>query len=469
MHEVFDVLVLGSGPSGQKAALHAAMAGKRVALVEELPGVGGACVHSGTIPSKTLRETALHLASFRERSGGVIDLALGEDVQVQSLMTRLQEVIEGHVRVVDGALARAGVHVFHGRGRFDSPYEVSVQSPAGKAERLRAHLFVIATGSRPRTPEEIPVDHENILDSDSILSMIYLPRSLVVLGAGVIASEYASIFAALGVQVTLVDRGARPMPFLDPELTDRFLAHFARRGGKYLGNAKVKDVAFDGVSAVETTLESGERLVADKVLCALGRVANLLPLNLDAAGLRATPRGLLEVDAHCRTSVPHIYAVGDVIGPPSLASAAVEQGRRAMCHAFSLDPGPPASTVPMGVYTIPEMSTVGLSEAEAREKDPNVLVGRAPFDEVARGLINGAHEGLLKLVADSAGRKLLGAHVVGEGATEIVHIAQMALLHGASIDVFVENIFNFPTLAEAYRVAALDLVAQRRSLLNKVQ
>lgn len=457
----FDVVVLGSGPSGHKAALHAAMAGKQVALVEALPGLGGACVHAGTIPSKTLRETALHLASFRERSGGVVDLTLGEDVQVQSLMTRLQDVIDGHVRVADAALVRAGVQVFHGRGGFVSPHEVSVQSPTGATRVLRASLVVIATGSRPRTPPDIPVDHENILDSDSILSLIYLPRSLVVLGAGVIASEYASIFAALGVQVTLVDRGARPMPFLDPELTERFLAHFEGRGGRFVGQAKVRSIAFDGVSSVLTTLESGERLVADKVLCAQGRVANVEHLRVEAAGLRTTERGLIEVDAHCRTAMPHIYAVGDVIGPPSLASAAVEQGRRAMCHAYSLEPGSPASTVPMGVYTIPEMSTVGLSEAEARAADAGVLVGRAPFSEVARGLINGAHEGLLKLVADGAGRRLLGAHIVGEGATELVHVAQMALLHGASIDVFVENIFNFPTLAEAYRVAALDIVAQR--------
>jgi NAD(P) transhydrogenase len=459
----FDVVVFGSGPAGQKAALQARAAGRSVALIEEQAGVGGSCVHFGTIPSKTLRETALHLASFRERSGNVVDVALGEDTQVASLMARLEQVVSGHVEVTRRQLERAGIALFHGRGSFVSPTTAEVLSVGGSRERFEANVFVIATGSRPRTPPEIPVDHEHVLDSDSILSMIYLPRSLVVLGAGVIASEYASIFAALGVQATMVDRGPRPMPFLDPELTERFVGHFEGRGGRYLGGARVRSVAWDGVSSVVTRLEDGTELESDKLLCALGRVANLEHLNVGAAGLTANARGVLEVDEHCRTAVPHIYAVGDVIGPPALASAALEQGRRAMCHAFSLEAGQRAETIPMGVYTIPEMSTVGLSEEEARRKDPNVLVGRARFEEVARGLINGAHEGLLKLVADARGEQLLGAQIIGEGATEIIHVAQMALLANARIEVFVENIFNFPTLAEAYRTAALDIWEQRRA------
>ena len=456
----FDFVVFGSGPSGQMAALAAVRAGKSAAIIEEQAGTGGACVHYGTIPSKTLRETALHLASFRDRSGGVIDLTLPEDVQVQSLMTRLEQVVAGHVRYIDRQLERAGVTVLRGRGAFVSPHEAEVQNVRGERERVRAERFVIATGSRPRTPPGIPVDHENILDSDSILSLVYLPRSLAVLGGGVIASEYASIFAALGVSVTMIDRGDRPLAFLDPELTERFVSRLAARGGRFLGGERVSSVGFDGVSSVVVATESGQRIVAEKVLCALGRVANLEHLHVEAAGLAANARGLIDVDAQCRTKVPHILAVGDVIGPPSLASAALEQGRRAVCHALGLDPGQAESTIPMGVYTIPEMSTVGVDEAAARAKDAGVLVGRAHFEEVARGLINGVTDGLLKLVADAHG-KLLGAQIIGDGATELVHVAQMVLLAGAKVDVFIENIFNFPTLAEAYRVAALQIVAQR--------
>jgi NAD(P) transhydrogenase len=460
---IFDVLVLGSGPAGQKAAVQAVKAGRRVALVEQEAGVGGMCVHRGTIPSKTLRESALQLSRLR-RSAALLDFTLKPDLEVASLTARLDEVVKAHVAYMGRQLERNGIRVFHGRARFLSDRVVEVQSLDGSVRQVQAATIFIATGSRPRTPPEIAIDHENILDSDSILSMLYLPASLTVLGGGVIACEYASIFAHLGVAVTMIDRADRPLKFMDAELVGRFVSDFQRNGGRFLGERNIGSVEWDGVSRVITRLATGEVIESDKMLVALGRAASIEGLALGAAGLRANARGLLEVDEHCRTIVPHIYAIGDVIGPPSLAATAMEQGRRAACHALGLAPGSPAEMIPIGIYTIPEMACVGLSEEEAAKRHPGarLLVGRGRFEEVARGQISGVQDGLLKLVADASGNKLLGVQIVGEGATELIHLGQMALLAGNSVDAFVENIFNFPTLAEAYRVAALDLLEQGR-------
>ena len=459
----FDVLVIGSGPAGQKAAIQAVKAGRRVALVEQEAGVGGMCVHRGTIPSKTLRESAIHLSRVR-RSAALLDFTLKPDLEVASLMTRLDEVVRAHVAYIGRQLERNGIHVHHGRARFLSDRVVEVLALGGSTRRLTADAIFIATGSRPRTPPEIPIDHENILDSDSLLSMLYLPASLTVLGAGVIACEYASIFANLGVAVTLIDRADRPLKFMDAELVARFVTDFERNGGRFLGERRIGSVAWDGVSKVVTWLTSGETIGSDKMLVALGRAANIEGLGLEVAGLRANARGLLDVDEHCRTAVPHIYAIGDVIGPPSLAATAMEQGRRAACHALGLAPGSPPEMIPIGIYTIPEMASVGLSEEEAAKRHPGgpILVGRGRFEEVARGQISGVNDGLLKIIADPTGDRLLGVQIVGEGATELIHVGQMALLAGNRVESFVENIFNFPTLAEAYRVAALDILERRR-------
>ena len=282
------------------------------------------------------------------------------------------------------------------------------------------------------------------------------------LGGGVIASEYAAIFALLGVQVTMIDTSDRPLRFLDKELTDEFCEAFQDSGGTYRGEQKIKEAHWDGYSKVITVLENGETIESEKMLVALGRIANLKSLNIESVGLTPTNRGLIPVNEQCQTTVPHIYAVGDVIGPPSLASCSMEQGRRAVCHALNLGPGVSPENIPMGIYTIPEMSSVGLSEQEAIEKFGGAIVGRSRFNEIARGQISGMTIGLLKMVADPQGEQLLGVHIVGEGATELIHIGQMGLLNHVKIDSFVENIFNFPTLAEAYRVAALDITKQRR-------
>ncbi len=361
-------------------------------------------------------------------------------------------------------MERNGIRVFHGRARFVSDRVVEVQSVDGSQRRIEAATIFIATGSRPRTPPEIGIDHENILDSDSILSMLYLPASLTVLGGGVIACEYASIFAHLGVSVTMIDRADRPLKFIDAELVGKFVGDFERSGGRFLGERNIGSVEWDGVSKVVTRLATGEVIESDKMLVALGRAASIEGLALGAAGLKANARGLLEVDEHCRTAVPHIYAIGDVIGPPSLAATAMEQGRRAACHALGLASGSAAEMIPIGIYTIPEMACVGLSEDEAAKRYPGqrILVGRGRFEEIARGQISGVQDGLLKIVADHTGHKLLGVQIVGEGATELIHLGQMALLAGIGVESFVENIFNFPTLAEAYRVAALDVLERSR-------
>jgi NAD(P) transhydrogenase len=460
-HQHYDALVIGSGPAGQKAAIQAVKAGKLVAMVEQERGVGGMCVHRGTIPSKTLRESALHLSRLR-RSAEVLDFKLRDDLEVASLMTRLDQVVRAHVAYMGRQLDRNGIMLHHGRARFLSDRVVEVLSVSGQVQWLSADAIFIATGSRPRSPPEIPIDHENILDSDSILSMLYLPASLTVLGGGVIASEYASIFAHLGVQVTMIDRTDRPLKFMDEEVVAKFVQGFESSGGRYLGQQTITSVAFDGVSKVVTRLAGGGVVESDKMLVALGRAASLEGLDVTAAGLSPTSRGLLTVDQHCRTEVAHIYAVGDVIGPPSLAATAMEQGRRAACHALGLPPGGSSELIPIGIYTIPEMASVGLGEEEAVKRHGAAMVGRARFDEVARGQISNIQDGLLKLISDEAGKKLLGVHIVGEGATELIHVGQMALLAGYGVDTFIENIFNFPTLAEAYRVAALDILERRR-------
>jgi NAD(P) transhydrogenase len=457
----FDIVVIGSGPAGQKAAIQGAKAGRQVLVIEQEARVGGICVHRGTIPSKTLRQSALTLSHFKRLYADIFQVTLREDLQVACLMSRLEQVVQAHEHYMEAQLNRNNVTRWHGRGRFTSPHDLEVLTLDGTSQQVRGDVIVIATGSRPRTPANIPVDHEHILDSDSLLSMLYLPSSLTVLGAGVVASEYASIFASLGVPVTMIDREARPVSFLDPELTAPVVQSLEANGGRFLGQREVASVAWDRLTSVVTTLTSGEVVRSDKLFCALGRLANLDGLNIAATGLTLTARGFLAVDEYCRTALPHIYAVGDVIGPPALASCAMEQGRRAIRHALGLPVGSAPEMVPVGIYTIPEMASVGLSEQDAIQRYGQAVVGRARFAELARGQIAGITDGLLKLVAEPRGQRLLGVQIVGEGATELIHIGEMGLLAHCDVDTFVDHTFNFPTLAEAYRVAALDIAKQR--------
>ena len=460
IEENFDMAVIGSGPAGQKAAVQAAKAKASVVIIEEGAEPGGACVHRGTIPSKTLRETAVALGLLRRRSAGVLDVKPPEDLKLASLMTRLDEVVAAHQQVIADQLDRNGVARWHGRAKFISQHVLEVRGVDGVIRRASAKHIVIATGSRPRNPRDVPIDHEHVVDSDSILTLAYLPRSLAVIGSGVIATEYACIFASLGVTVTMIDKSPRPLAFLDEELTVEVSRGFERQGGTYMGGRSAKRIVWDGVD-VNIQLDDGRSLKAEKLLYCLGREANLGGLALENAGLGPNIRGLLEVDKACRTKIAHIYAVGDVIGPPSLAATAMEQGRRAACHALGLPLPASAEMVPAGVYAIPELATVGLTEAQARERTGGAIVGRARFAELARGQISGIEEGLLKLVCDGEGKKVLGVQIVGEGATELVHVGQVALVAGWDVDEFVDNVFNFPTLAEGYRVAALDVCKQR--------
>ncbi len=465
----YDLIVIGSGPAGHKAAIQGAKEGKRVLLVERARAIGGECVRHGTIPSKTLRQTAVQLSSIRERLDGLSTVELSDDVRVASLMTRLRDVVRSHEDYLARQLDRNDIDRMHGRAKFLSPDEVEVQSPRGEAKVLTADAFVIAVGSRPRTPDDVPIDHENCFDSDSWLSMNYMPTSLIVLGGGVIACEYASVFATLGVEVTLIDKWPRPLGFLDEGLSARFVSSFeALPGCSFRGERQYRNIEWDGVSKVRVELDNGDVVEADKLMCALGRVANVQYLDLDAAGVEVSNRGHVVVDEFGRTSVPHIYAAGDVIGPPALASASMHQGRQAVRHALGLPLGSSIDLIPAGIFTIPEISTVGLTEAQAIERFGGAVCGEAQFDELARAQINGISNGYLRLVADAEGRKLVGAQICGEGATELIHVAQMALAGQMDVDVFIESIFNFPTLSEAYRVAAIAVVKQREALLAGV-
>ncbi|MBH0194936.1 MAG: FAD-dependent oxidoreductase [Nitrospira sp.] len=338
----FDIIVIGAGPAGQKAAIQGTKAGKRVALIERERGIGGSCVYRGTIPSKTLRESALQLDRLKA-AGAAFDFKLKPDIQIATLLNRLEDVISAHDTFMSRQLRRNGISLLHGRACFLDERTIDMQTVDGGRQSLTADAIILATGSRPRNPENIPVDHEHILDSDSLLSMIYLPRSLTIIGGGVIGCEYASIFALLGTQVTLIDRAPAPLQFMDHELVTHFVKLFEQQGGRYLGGQQVMEVRWDGAAHVVTTLKDNPPVKSEKLLVALGRQANMEDLNLAAAGLTATEKGTLAVNQFCQTDVPHIYAVGDMVGAPALASKAMEQGRRAARHALNLPVGDAAS------------------------------------------------------------------------------------------------------------------------------
>ncbi len=456
----FDLICLGSGPAGQKAAIQAAKAGFHAAVIEREPQVGGSCLLSGTIPSKALREQALR---YRRMRGNASSLAveLRGDAPLSALLLGVESVITAQDRYLQAQLARNQVELMRGRGMLLDANRVELQRLDGTRTVVHAPRIILATGSRPRHVSSIEVDHEHILDSDSILSLPYLPRSMIVLGSGVIACEYASIFAALGCEVTLVDKAAEPLGFLDPSLRAGFLAAFHSMGGVYRAGAEIESARFDGFSQVEVLLKGGDVLRSDIVFAAFGRVANLDGIGLERLGLGVSARGHVQVNEHFATNVPGIYAAGDAIGPPALACAAADQGRRAALAAFGLPPPPATSLVPTGVYTIPEIACVGLSPLDAAARKLDVIVGRADFGEIARAHIAGEASGFLSMVCERGSARVLGVQILGEGATDLVHLGQAAIANSASADFFVEQIFNFPTMTEAYRIAAFDVMKQR--------
>ncbi len=453
--EQFDLLVIGCGPAGEKAGAQAAYFGKRVAVIERAEAVGGSCINTGTVPSKTLRESALYFSGLKQRGLYGIDYSLKENLTVQDFMHHEREVVEMERSRILKNLELHKIDLVRGQAAFEDSHTVAVTGPAG-TRRLCGEVILISTGSKPHRPAEIAFDDVHTFDSDTFLRMARIPKSLAVIGGGVIGCEYASIFMALGVDVTLVDGRDRLLPFLDAEISDRLRDRFASLGMHFLFNGRpVK--AENSSSGVRLTMKSGKTLETEAALFAAGRRAAVDGLALETAGLALNDKGYIAVDTNYRTAVPHIYAAGDVIGFPALASTSMEQGRVAACHAFGLKyKERVASLLPMGIYTIPEISAAGETEESCKEKGMDYCVGRARYENNARGHIVGDTSGLLKLIFSRADRKLLGVSIIGESATELIHIGMMVLDNGLTIDEFIEQVFNYPTLSEMYKYAAYD-------------
>jgi NAD(P) transhydrogenase len=464
---MYDLIVIGSGPAGEKGAAQAAWFGKRVALIEREPVLGGACVNTGTVPSKTLRESALHLSGFRQRGfldnvRDAVHAEMRQNITVADFMHRKQIVVEREWTRIDENLQRHNIERFQGVARFVSPHEIAVGDQV-----LRGDVILIATGSSPHRPAHVPFDDTNVLDSDTILTIDHLPRSLAVVGAGVIGCEYASMFAALGIEVHLIDGRTSLLPFIDRDIAGVLLDEMQTRLGVNLHlGIDVDTIVVNREGDVTLTLKNGSVVQCDTVLYAAGRVSNTSDLNLEAAGVETGFRGLLMVNDHFQTNVPNIYAAGDVIGFPALASTSMEQARVAMVHAFDLKyKTRVAAILPYGIYTIPEVSTVGMSEQQCREANIDYETGRAFYRNNARGQIIGDTKGLIKLLFEADTLKLLGVHIVGENASELLHVGMVVMQFEGTISAFIDCVFNFPTLSEAYKYAAYDglgNVARRR-------
>jgi NAD(P) transhydrogenase len=454
--DAFDLIVIGSGPAGEKGAAQAAYFGKRVALVEKERHLGGAGVNTGTLPSKTLRETALYFSGLRHRGLYGIDYSINRELTVPDFMYRKDQVVRGLWAMIDANLGRHRIELVPGYGEFEDPHTLRVTDMEGGERRLRAPVILIATGSYPNWPDGVARDPERLYDSDTILQMDRIPRALAVVGAGVIGCEYATMFRAMGVEVTLLCGQDRLLPFLDEEISEHLRAQVSRLGLSVLLNESATEVDLSG-SPVRLVLRGGGTLEVERVLFATGRMGATRGLGLERVGVGVGPRGHLKVNENYQTEVPHIYAAGDVIGFPALASTSMEQARVAMCHAFDLRYKSSVSTLlPMAVYTIPEIAAVGETEETCRQKGIACCVGRARYQDNSRGQIIGDVSGLIKLVFSSEDLRLLGVHIVGEMASELVHVGQGCLHFGGTIDYFIQAVFNYPTLAEAYKYAAYD-------------
>ncbi|MGW0996821.1 Si-specific NAD(P)(+) transhydrogenase [Streptomyces sp. NPDC002520] len=460
----FDMLVIGSGPGGQKAAIAAAKLGRRVAVIDRPDMVGGVSLHTGTIPSKTLREAVLYLTGLTQRDMYGQSYRLKEEITVADLTARTRHVVGREVDVVRSQLSRNQVTLFPGTARFVDPHTIALSDDVTGDERLlSAEHIVIATGTRPARPDSVEFDGRTIMDSDNVLSVERVPRSMVIVGAGVIGMEYASMFAALGSKVTVVEKRPGMLDLCDVEVVESLKYH--------LRDLAVTFRFGETVAAVErhprgtlTVLESGKKIPADTVMYSAGRQGLTAGLGLDKAGLTADARGRIRVDEHYRTEVGHIYAVGDVIGFPALAATSMEQGRAAAYHACGEPVGRMHNLQPIGIYTIPEISFVGRTEDQLTEDRVPFEVGIARYRELARGQIIGDSHGMLKLLVSPVDRTLLGVHCFGSGATELIHIGQSVMGCGGTVDYLVDAVFNYPTLAESYKVAALDATNKLRQI-----
>ncbi|OGF67157.1 MAG: hypothetical protein A2Y62_08960 [Candidatus Fischerbacteria bacterium RBG_13_37_8] len=483
----YDLIVIGAGPGGEKAAVEAAYFGHKVALVERQPVVGGAMINTGTLPSKTLRETSLFIDEFKHRNLYGIKLSMEENITVKKFMYREKEVIRTEHKLVMDNLIYHNIDLIQAHGYIEDAHTVRLEKLDGQTDRIMADFICIATGSHPLRPEGINFDSEHIYDSDSILKLDKLPKSLGILGAGVIGCEYASIFSLLGIEIHLVDRRPTLLPFIDGEIIARLQKHMKETGVNFHLGTEYTGLEVSGSGKVTIQLVGGDTLAVDKVLFAGGRVGTSQKLGLEALGIEADQRCHIKVNGCYQTSVPNIYAIGDVIGFPALASTAMEQGRIAVCHAFNHTYKKQlTSIIPYGIYTVPEISMVGLTEEEAKKHGIDYEVGRFDYVHNARGLIIGDTSGLIKLIFAASEQtlpgsvnipglkkqpdgtkhlvtqQLLGVHIIGELATELVHIGMGCLYYHGTIDYFIQSVFNFPTLAEAFKYAAYDGLSKRK-------
>jgi NAD(P) transhydrogenase len=461
--DAYDLIVIGSGPGGQKAAIQAAKVGASVAMVERRETIGGVCANTGTIPSKTFREAAIYLTGLSERGLYGQSYRVKDEVKMEDLVWRTQQVMARDVDVIRSQLARNHVRLLSGHARFSDPTHIEVTDARGARHEVEAARTVIASGTTPARPPGVEFDEQTILDSDGILNLAAIPSTLVVVGAGVIGIEYASIFAALGTRVTVVEQRAQLLEFCDDQMVEALKYQLRDLGVTFRLGERVTSVERHNGETL-TTLESGKRIVADAVMYSAGRQGATSDLGLENAGIEADERGRIAVDAHYRTAVEHIYAVGDVIGFPSLASSSFEQGRLAAAHAFGVDANPMHDLLPIGIYTIPEISFAGRTEEELTAENVPYEIGIARYRELARGQILGDDGGLLKLLVSADDRKLLGVHAFGTSATELVHIGQAVMGLGGTVDYLIDQVFNYPTLAESYKVAALDATNKLRAL-----
>ena len=456
MEQNYDFAVIGSGPAGRRASVQAAKLGRSVIVIEKDKRVGGVCVNTGTIPSKTLRETVLNLTGFRERGFYGGGYRARHDIGAADLTDRLGKTLEFETDGLEHQFTRNRVETLHGAARFETARELEVTMTAGERRRVTAEKVLIAVGTVPRRPAGVPFDGKVILDSDGIIGLEHLPRSLAVIGAGVIGVEYATIFSALDIRVTLIDQHPSFLDFIDREIIEELMHELRDRGVALRLGARIDGVAVEDGQAV-VRLSDGRAVRAEMLLYAAGRTVAAEGLGLEALGIAPDDHGKLVVDpVTMQTKLPTVYAAGDAIGFPSLASTSMEQGRIAACHAFGLKLPPAPTFFPYGIYAVPEISTVGMTEEQVRAQSIPYESGIARLRETSRGHIMGLRGGMMKLLFATADRRLLGVHIIGEGATELVHIGQAVLnLHG-TIDYFIENTFNYPTLAEAYKVAAYD-------------
>jgi len=454
---IYDLVVIGSGPAGRRAAVQAAKLGKSVLVIENMLRVGGVSVHTGTIPSKTLRETVLNLSGWRERGFYGAAYRVKKDIEGKDLGARLSKTLDYEIDVLEHQFARNGVQTLGGMARFLDPHRIAVTQPDGNEQIVEGRRIVIAVGTMPHRPDHIPFDGEKVVDSDDIINQTRVPKSLVVVGAGVIGIEYATIYSALDVPVTVIEPREGFLEFIDREILAEFVHELRNRGVSVRLGVKLDRVDKSKNGEPIAVLSDGRQVKTDMVLYAAGRMGATEALDLEKCGLEADARGRLKADpTTCQTNVKHIYAAGDVIGFPSLASTSMEQGRIAACHAFDAPMPPAPEFFPYGIYAVPEMSTVGLTEEEVRERGIPYECGIARFRETSRGHIMGLQSGMMKMIFSLKTRRLLGVHILGEGATELVHIGQAVLNLKGTLDYFVENTFNYPTLAEAYKIAALD-------------